>query len=460
MINSMPIAGNFIGLAIDYSPLPTLPCASVMIHNYEEAVQYLYQNLPIFQRVGASAYRPDLINTLRLCEALDNPHLKFKSAHIAGTNGKGSSSHMLAAILQSAGYKTGLYTSPHLKNFTERIRVNGKEADRKFVVDFVNRVRPLIDEVKPSFFEITVVMAFCYFVEQKIDIAIIEVGLGGRLDATNVIQPIVSLITNIGWDHKEILGDTLEKIAAEKAGIIKEKTPVVISERQPEVEKVFITKAHELNAPLTFATYDLQVVQNERYGEFYYDIFKSGSPFIRKAVSGLQGIYQQQNIAGVIATVGILNTSGFPINEKAITTGLRDVISLTDLKGRWQKLSDAPLMICDTGHNINGIREVIRQLEMQRATHLHVIWGTVKDKDVNDILRVLPKDASYYFCEAQIPRAMEATVLAEKAKAFGLRGEVIPNVNEAIRRVLSLARETDMIFIGGSTFVVAEIDGL
>jgi dihydrofolate synthase/folylpolyglutamate synthase len=397
---------------------------------------------------------------LRLCEALGNPHLKFKSVHVAGTNGKGSTSHMLAAILQSAGYKTGLYTSPHLKNFTERIRVNGKEADRNFIVDFVNRVKPLIEEIKPSFFEITVVMAFCYFVEQKIDIAVIEVGLGGRLDSTNVINPLVSVITNIGWDHKEILGDTLEKIAAEKAGIIKEKTPVVISERQPEIEKVFTERAHQLNAPLTFATYDIQIVQNERHGQFYYDIFKSGSPYIRKVVTGLQGIYQQQNLAGVVATVGILNTSGFSIDEKAITTGLRDVISLTELKGRWQKLSDAPLMICDTAHNIDGVRQVLRQLEMQRATHLHMIWGMVKDKDVTDILKILPTDASYYFCEARIPRSMSAVALAEKARAFGLKGEVIPDVNNAIRKVLSQARENDLIFIGGSTFVVAEIDGL
>ena len=431
-----------------------------MIQSYEEAVQYLYQNLPIFQRVGASAYRPDLTNTLRLCDALGNPHLKFKSVHIAGTNGKGSTSHMLAAILQSAGYKTGLYTSPHLKNFTERIRVDGKEADRRFIVDFVNRVKPLIEEIKPSFFEITVVMAFCYFVERKIDIAVIEVGLGGRLDSTNVVDPLVSVITNIGWDHKEILGDTLEKIAAEKAGIIKEKTPVVISERQPEVENIFVERATKLNAPLTFATYDIQVVQNEKQGYFYYDIFKSGSPYIRKALSGLQGIYQQQNIAGVIATVQILNSLGFLIDEKAVATGLRDVISLTDLKGRWQKISDAPLMICDTGHNIDGIRQVLQQLGMQRATHLHMIWGMVKDKDVSEILRILPKDASYYFCEARIPRAMDAVVLADKAKTFGLKGEIIPDVNEAIRRVLSVARETDLIFIGGSTFVVAEIDGL
>jgi len=432
----------------------------VMIHSYEEAVQYLYQNLPIFQRVGASAYRPDLTNTLRLCEALGNPHLKFKSIHVAGTNGKGSTSHMLAAILQSAGYKTGLYTSPHLRNFTERIRVNGKEADRKFIVDFVNRVKPLIEEIKPSFFEITVVMAFCYFVEQKIDIAVIEVGLGGRLDSTNVILPLVSVITNIGWDHKEILGDTLEKIAVEKAGIIKEKTPVVISERQAEVEKVFIDRANQLRAALTFATYDIQVVQNEKYGQFYYDIFKSGSPYIRKAVSGLQGIYQQQNIAGVVATVSVLNTAGFSIDEKAVITGLRDVVSLTDLKGRWQKLSEAPLMICDTGHNIDGIRQVVNQLSMQRATHLHMVWGMVKDKDISDILAILPKDASYYFCEARIPRAMSASVLADKARAAGLRGEVIPDVNDAIRKALTLARETDLIFIGGSTFVVAEIDGL
>jgi dihydrofolate synthase/folylpolyglutamate synthase len=431
-----------------------------MITRYPEALEFLYANLPMFQRVGSAALKPDLTNTIQLCERLGNPEKKFKSIHVAGTNGKGSTSHMLASILQSAGYKTGLYTSPHLKEFTERIRINGTEISEAFVIDFVNRIREAIFEIKPSFFEITVAMAFDYFGQQQIDVAVIEVGLGGRLDSTNVITPQVSVITNIGWDHKDILGDTLTAIAFEKAGIIKKEVPVVISERQPVVENVFLEKAKKEKAPIYFASDFLKATQISKPGKLYYDVQRDGQSHLSNVRLPLHGFYQEKNLAGVLYTIGLLNNIGFKIEESAIRAGLEHVITRTNFKGRWQKLSDAPLMICDTGHNLDGVREVVYQISKQSVAHVHMIWGMVKDKDVTDILALLPGDASYYFCQAKIPRAMDANVLAEKASAVGLKGEIIPDVNDAIRYVLARAAENDLIFIGGSTFVVAEIDGL
>lgn len=428
-----------------------------MIQTYQEAVNFLYANLPMFQRVGAVAYRKDLTNTLRLSAALGDPHLKFRSVHIGGTNGKGSSSHMLASVLQQAGYRTGLYTSPHLKSFTERIRVNGEEIDRGFVVDFVNRVRPLISKVEPSFFEITVVMAFEYFLFKKVDVAVVEVGLGGRLDSTNIITPIVSLITNIGWDHKDILGDTLEKIASEKAGIIKSHRPAVISERQPDLEHVFRQRAKEVGAPIHFASDTIQV-SFDLLGKFI--VTTGGRPLIDRVDLPLKGFYQKKNLPGVLRTIEVLNTEGFKISQDAIVGGLENVVTNTHLKGRWQKLSDRPLVICDTGHNIDGVTEVVRQLGSVPHKHLRMVVGMVKDKDVSAILEMLPKQASYYFCQAGIPRAMDAEELAQKASAVGLHGMVIRDVNEAKRKALSDAGPDDLIFIGGSTFVVAELDEL
>lgn len=425
------------------------------VRTYAEALNYLYSNLPIFQRVGASAYKADLTNTIALCEELDNPQNKFKSVHIAGTNGKGSSSHMLASVLQSAGYKTGLYTSPHLKEFTERIRINGDEISQEFVVDFVNRIQNAIERIKPSFFEITVVMAFDYFVKSNIDVAVIEVGLGGRLDSTNVINPVVSLITNIGWDHKDILGDTLEKIASEKAGIIKYKTPVVVSQRQADVEDVFIAKAQVENAELSFASDEF----NATIVDTLFHVTRHSNPYLNLKLP-LTGQYQQRNLPGVLKTIDALNHSGFKISEESIVRGLENTIDQTHLKGRWQKLGDRPLMICDTGHNIDGVREVFFQIKTYRYRNLHVVWGAVKDKDIRDILALLPKDATYYFCQAKIPRAMNADTLAELAQQTGLSGGVIPDVNEAIAEARKNAGADDMIFIGGSTFVVAEINGL
>lgn len=431
-----------------------------MINTYEDAVQFLYQNLPIFQRVGAAAYKPDLTNTIKLCEAFGNPQKRFKSIHVAGTNGKGSTSHMLASVLQSSGYKTGLYTSPHLKSFTERIKINGEDVSEEFVVDFVKRVHPHIASIKPSFFEITVVMAFEYFAVQKVDVAVIEVGLGGRLDSTNVITPDLSVITNIGWDHKDLLGDSLEKIAGEKAGIIKPGIPVVVSERQSEVAHVFEGKARQERSKLYFASDELTVTSWEKHNRFNFDVFRGTEEVLRAIPLPLQGLYQQKNLAGVIKSISVLRDLGYNISDIQLKHGLEHVTLQTKLKGRWQKLSVAPLMICDTAHNIDGVREVVKQINMQKVARKHIVWGMVKDKDVSDILALLPQEAEYYFCQASIPRAMEAELLAEKAIAVGLHGVVCRDVNSAIRTALFNASENDLVFIGGSTFVVAEIEGL
>jgi dihydrofolate synthase/folylpolyglutamate synthase len=427
---------------------------------YQETLTYLYDNLPMFQRVGAVALKNDLTNTLKLCEALGNPQYKFKAVHIAGTNGKGSTSHMLASVFQSAGYKTGLYTSPHLKEFTERIRVNGDEIQQAFIIDFVNRIQPTIEEVMPSFFEITVAMAFDYFVQEKVDIAIIEVGLGGRLDSTNVIVPELSLITNIGWDHKEILGDTLQKIASEKAGIIKPGVPVVISERQQDVESVFIEKANSCSSPINFASDELICIQHEESGVLLMDILKQGKVIMRDLAIPLQGFYQRKNVAGVLKAILLLRALNWKISDDNVRKGLEMVTQQTGLKGRWQKLGNRPLVICDTGHNVEGVTEVVAQIQQQRYRQLHIVWGMVKDKDVSAVLKLLPKEAKYYFCQADIPRAMNALVLSEKAKEEDLDGEVIQNVNDAIMKAKSIASPDDMIFIGGSTFVVAGINDL
>jgi dihydrofolate synthase / folylpolyglutamate synthase len=431
-----------------------------MLQSYQEVLTYLYHNLPMFQRVGSSAYKKDLTNTVRLCDVLGNPQRKFRSVHVAGTNGKGSTSHMLAAILQTSGYKTGLYTSPHLKAFTERIRVNGQEIDQESVVDFVNRIRPAIDEVQPSFFEITVAMAFDYFAKQQVDIAVIEVGLGGRLDSTNVITPELSVITNIGWDHKDILGDTLEKIAFEKAGIIKENVPVVVSERQKDIDRVFIDQARSKNAQIYFAADEYRLVRHERPDKITYDVFLKDDLIFRDLYIPLQGYYQQKNLSGVLKAIEILDGNSWGVTAEGIAKGLANVVELTGLKGRWQKLKEQPLMVCDTGHNVDGLREVVAQIKAQSFEKLHFVFGVVRDKDLEDVMSILPKDAFYYFCEAKIPRAMKAEELANIAYSKGFRGKVITDVNEAVRMAEQEASTRDMIFIGGSTFVVAELENI
>jgi dihydrofolate synthase/folylpolyglutamate synthase len=424
--------------------------------NYPETLHFLYQSLPMFQRVGAVAYKKDLTNTLKLCEVLGHPHRQFPSVHVAGTNGKGSTSHMLAAVLQSAGYKTGLYTSPHLKEFTERIKINGEEISQKFVVDFVEQLRPSIEIIQPSFFEVTVAMAFAYFAQQSVDIAIIEVGLGGRLDSTNIITPQVSVITNISYDHKDLLGDTLPQIAFEKAGIIKAKVPVAISQRQKEVESVFTRRAHETESNIFFAENKF-FIEKEENG---YSVFRDGRLWLTDLKPDLHGNYQQKNLAGVLLTLDILREQGWKISDQHIRWGIESTTRLTGLKGRWQTLQTRPLLICDTGHNEDGIRHVMAQLQQTKHDQLYMIIGMVRDKDLSSVLSQLPTHAVYYFCQASIPRALPAGELAQQALTFGVKGEVIPNVNEALRKAREIATENDLIFVGGSTFVVAEIDEL
>lgn len=423
---------------------------------YQQSIDYLFASLPMFQRIGSAAYKENLDNTIALCKAIGNPERKFKAIHVAGTNGKGSSSHMLAAILQSEGHKTGLYTSPHLKEFTERIKIDGIEIHQDFVCDFVERIKPSIELIQPSFFEITVAMAFDYFSKSKVDIAVIEVGLGGRLDSTNVITPLVSLITNISWDHKELLGDTLVKIAAEKAGIIKQNIPVVISERQPEVQEVFSLTARRERAPFSFAPDSFRLEGNSSA----FDVYEDNFLVHRNLIPQLKGNYQRKNILGVLAVCKELTSQGFVIGNRSIKKGIENVIALTGLKGRWQKINSTPLTICDTAHNEAGVKEVLSQISAQSFKKLHIVWGMVKDKEILSILNLLPKDATYYFCQAKIPRAMEAQVLAEKAISVGLDGIIVPDVNNAINQARMNADPEDLIFIGGSTFVVAEIENL
>lgn len=428
-----------------------------MMSSYEETLKYLYENLPMFQRVGAVAIKKDLQNTLRLCSALGDPQKKFKSIHVAGTNGKGSTCHMLASVLQASGYKTGLYTSPHLKEFTERIKINGEEISKTFVVDFVNRMIPVINEVRPSFFEITVAMAFHYFATSQVDVAVVEVGLGGRLDSTNVISPLLSVITNISLDHTELLGNSLVAIAHEKAGIIKPGVPVVISERQAEVDAVFISKARETSSPIFFAS-DTYAVRLTHEADSV-SIVRNAETIASDVRLPLRGIYQERNLAGVAQAVEILKPA-FNISAAQLKCGLEDVIRNTGLKGRWQKLSLRPTVVCDTGHNAGGIAEVLRQLQSETFERLFIVWGMVKDKDIRPILRMLPERARYFFCEAKIPRAMDAEALCDEASKLGLHGIVVRDVNAAKTAALAEAGPDDLIFIGGSTYVVAEINEL
>lgn len=420
---------------------------------YENTVKFLFSQLPMFQRDGASAYKKDLTNTIKLCEFLGHPEHKFKSVHVAGTNGKGSSSHYLAAIMQKAGYKTGLYTSPHLKSFTERIKINGIEISKEAVVEFVDLIKPLIEEIKPSFFEITVAMCFYYFANEQVDIAIIEVGMGGRLDSTNVIIPEVSLITNISKDHQQWLGNDIVTVAGEKAGIIKENIPVVISERQPEIENVFIQRAEQLASKVSFAEDTVEVSMMDGL------VINTGNDQF-KINSAHEAAYQQRNLKGVIKVVDILNSRGFDIDGIAVETGIEEAFAITGLKGRWQKLGAKPLKYCDVGHNEAGIKYVINQISRYQFDKLHIVIGVVNDKELSTVLELLPKDAQYYFCQADIPRALPASKLQQVASEYDLIGYCIPNVNKAIEVAENNAAENDFIFIGGSNFVVAEIEDL
>ncbi len=425
--------------------------------NYKATLDFLFGSLPMYQKQGTSAFKKDLTNIISLCVHLGNPQDDFPSVHVGGTNGKGSTAHSIAAIMQQAGYKVGLYTSPHLKDFTERIKINGQPISQVEVIDFVTNHKPFIDEIKPSFFEMTVALAFDYFSLQQVDIAIIEVGLGGRLDSTNIINPLVSVITNIGLDHTEMLGDTLEKIAGEKAGIIKPNTPVVISEYQEEVAEVFKAKAEATKSQISFADQEL-FLKHENSG---FDVYSMADRLLVSTISpDLKGRFHLKNIPGIVATVLTLQKLGFSVTEKAITKGLNNTKAITNFKGRWQKLQDQPTVICDIGHNVAGVKEIVAQLTDVEFESLHVVWGMVKDKNTEEVLRLLPKTARYYFCQAQIPRALDADVLLIQALAIGLQGERYDLVNQAIHAALSNAKDNDMIFIGGSTFVVAEIEDL
>ncbi|ALC96581.1 folylpolyglutamate synthase/dihydrofolate synthase family protein [Capnocytophaga sp. oral taxon 323] len=402
--------------------------------NYQETLSWMFNRLPMFQTQGKTALNNKLDNILVFTSVLGNPQTKFKSLHIAGTNGKGSSSSMLASILQEAGYKVGLYTSPHLKDFRERIKINGKEIPEDYVVSFIAKNKPFLEEYHLSFFEMTVGMAFSYFENEKVDIAVIEVGLGGRFDSTNIIIPEVSLITNISKDHTDILGDTLPKIAFEKAGIIKENVPVVISEYQEETAPVFTAKAKEMNAPIIFANH-----------------------IETSLTTDLQGAYQEKNIKGVIAVTELLIHQGWDITPENIAQGLLHVVHNTNLKGRWQTLGSYPTIVCDTGHNVGGLTYVMEQLKKQTYTHLHIVVGFVKEKDVNSVLELFPKEATYYFCSPAIARGLNVDTLKKIAIAKGLQGERYSSVAEALNAAKAQALPTDFIFVGGSTFVVAEV---
>jgi dihydrofolate synthase/folylpolyglutamate synthase len=429
--------------------------------NYSETLNYLYTQLPVFTRVGASAYKEDLTNTIALLNILDNPEHRFRSIHVGGTNGKGSTSHMLAAILQTAGYKTGLYTSPHLKDFRERIRINGQMINEQTVIDFVAKHRPDFEQIQPSFFEMTVALAFDVFAKEQVDIAIVEVGLGGRLDSTNVINPLLSIITNIGWDHMNLLGDTLPKIAGEKAGIIKPLTPVIIGEYQPDVAEVFTNKAQQVNAPLVFASEVKSGVESRKSkveNLEYLEINAPQSPLPTLQIQlDLPGTYQLNNVRTVLTAVDELRKQGFNITDEHIITALKQVKTLTGLHGRWEVINNQPLTICDTGHNPEGIAEVLKNIANVKYEHLHFVIGMVNDKDINKVLSMLPTHATYYFCRPDIPRGLEAESLKQKAESFSLHGEAYPSVKAALLAAQAAATDKDLVFAGGSTFVVAEV---
>jgi len=427
--------------------------------NYQETIDYLFARLPMFSRIGAAAFKKDLFNIQKLCDFLANPYKRFKSIHIAGTNGKGSVSHMLAAILQTAGYKTGLYTSPHLKDFRERIKIDGEMVSKEFIVDFTERIKPVSEKIEPSFFEITVAMAFEYFVAQEIDIAIIETGLGGRFDSTNIITPELSVITNIGWDHMNILGDSLEKIAFEKAGIIKQNIPVIVGEVLPQTDKVFEQAAREKKASLSIASDKRQLVNWQwKKHELIAEVAQQHRTDHQVYHLDLPGIYQTKNLITVLEACSHLQQMGWNIEEQDIRTGLQHTKKLTGLHGRWEIIHVHPLIVLDVAHNVDGIKMLMEQVEVTDHDHLHIILGVVKDKELEKILALFPRLADYYFTQADIPRALNSHLLKEMATNAGLKGEIFPDVNEAIKTALSKATRHDMILICGSVFLVGEVN--
>jgi len=426
--------------------------------NYADTTNWMFNQLPMYQLVGATAYKADLHNTIELLNILDNPQNKFKTIHVAGTNGKGTTSHTLASIFQEHGFKTGLYTSPHLHDYRERIRINGAMIPEQNVIDFVSEHKEKMEKMQLSFFEMATGMAFDFFAKEKVDIAIIEVGMGGRLDCTNVINPELSIITQISMDHTHFLGDTLEKIAHEKAGIIKKNTPIVIGETQPEIKHVFTGKAKECNAPIYFADqiFDCDKIFIETLDYQEFDIWRNSELVMESVKYPLLGYYQKKNLATVMCAIDLLKDK-FGVSNDEIASGLENVVRNTNLMGRWQVLGKTPLVIADTGHNIGGIKEIVTQLNDMTFNKLHFILGCVNDKDIDGILNILPHYAEYYFCKADIPRGLDANILAEKAFKAGLRGNVFESVHNAYNSALNNARFDDVVFVGGSNFTVAEI---
>lgn len=427
---------------------------------YPQAVEYLYERLPMFHRVGPAAYKANLDNTIRLMEVLGKPHLRVKCIHVAGTNGKGSCSHMLAAILQQAGYTTGLYTSPHLVDFRERVRINGKLVPKNTVVDFIEAHRETFEEIKPSFFEWTFAFAMDYFASQEVDVAVIETGLGGRLDSTNVIQPKVCLITNIGLDHTNLLGDTLEAIAKEKAGIIKPKTPVVIGQYQSESASIFSAVARELKAPIEFADKNYRVVGTKQVkGLLTVEVLDRRDGQTEHYELDLTGNYQAKNLLGVLDVIGFIEKAGYVVEKAHVKKALRQVIRMTGLAGRWQVISKRPLTIADSAHNTDGLKQALESIRSTPHRRLHVVFGAVGDKDINSMLALLPPKAIYYFVNASLPRALAAKELCEKAKRYKLHGKAFTSVKEGIKSARKAAGKDDLVFIGGSIFVVGEALG-
>lgn len=425
--------------------------------NYSETLSYLFGRLPMFSRLGEAAYKKDLTNTTALCSYLGDPHKKFPSIHIAGTNGKGSTSHMLASIFQQAGYKTGLYTSPHLIDFRERIKINGECCSQEFVIDFTERMKNQIELIEPSFFEITVAMAFEYFATEKVDIAIIETGLGGRLDSTNIIQPVLSIITNIGMDHMNLLGNTIGAIAAEKAGIIKPTIPVVIGETHPASIPVFLTAAY--NSSISFAQ-EKRYVHDWLFQEQLLQVTivdKEKNEYHRYLLD-LPGFYQTKNVLTVLEACEVLTKAGWKIKEEDIQKGLSTVKKSTGLLGRWDQIHSYPTVVLDVGHNVDGVRAILTQLDLCNYNQLHWIMGMVKDKEIDEVLSLLPSTAKYYFTKAQIPRALDETALQEKAAQLGIIGDTYPDVNLALNTAMEQAEQNDLILVCGSVFLVAEVD--
>jgi dihydrofolate synthase/folylpolyglutamate synthase len=426
--------------------------------NYQETLDWLFSQLPMFQRKGQAAYKANLDNTLELDRYFSYPHKKFKTIHVAGTNGKGSVSHLMASVLQSAGYKTALYTSPHLKDFRERIKINGEPVSKEFVVDFIEKHKDKFGEIKPSFFEMTVAMAFQYFAEQQVDYAIIETGLGGRLDSTNIITPEISIITNVSLDHTALLGDCVTKIAPEKAGIIKKDIPVVIGEYDKETAGIFIDKAKQEGTDLVFAD-QLYSLMDSKYENNKRRLCVESAVEKEKVelVSGLSGIYQSKNVVTALVALEKLKNKGLDITDKDIAIGFEKVVENTGIMGRWQILGTQPLVVCDTGHNEAGIKCVLEQINEVEYNNLHVVFGMVNDKSIDTVLSMMPANATYYFTKASIPRALPEKELQKKAINFGLKGECYETVHEALEKAQEMAKNDDLVFVGGSTFIVAEV---